>query len=193
MEQQTKYDAKSRYYDTGGIEVIEIIKAKLTPDQYRGYLLGNVLKYACRMEHKGHAERDAEKLKMYAGWLSDATEDTRPPCSAPPMEMAEDYVEQMRRDVREPERVPHPGEVLRDMVTEPHKPRRSIALMLEAKTGIGWVYWSEVLLGRIILTDQAAEALAKVLDKPAEFWLNLQRNYDAQKQTQADRKMEERQ
>ena len=66
MEEQTKYDAKSRYYDIGGIEVIEIIRAKLTPEQYRGYLLGNVLKYACRMEHKGSAERDAEKMRMYA-------------------------------------------------------------------------------------------------------------------------------
>ena len=160
-EQQTKYDAKSRYYDIGGIEVIEIIRAKLTPEQYRGYLLGNVLKYACRMEHKGSADRDAEKMRMYAEWLSDvSSDDTREPCPATgrscstcaydsaypgrgeclgcgkyfanwqpaedppcdgcphemtesydepciscidPLEMAEDYVERMRRDVREPE------------------------------------------------------------------------------------------
>jgi len=70
-EQPCKYDSKSRYYDVGGIEVIEIIKAKLTPEQYRGYLLGNVIKYASRLEHKGSAKRDSEKLNMYAAWLFD--------------------------------------------------------------------------------------------------------------------------
>ena len=104
-----------------------------------------------------------------------------------PLEMAEDYVERMRRDVRE-KRAPHPGKVLQEILTGPHKTRWSMAFMLERKTGIGWVYWDEVLLGIKVLTDQAAEALAKVFDKPAEFWLNLQRNYDAQKQTQAERR-----
>ena len=31
-------DTKSNYYDAGGIETLEIIKAKLTPEEYRGYL-----------------------------------------------------------------------------------------------------------------------------------------------------------
>jgi len=41
-------DEKSSYYDVGGIEVLEIIKAKLTEEQFLGYLLGNSLKYLTR-------------------------------------------------------------------------------------------------------------------------------------------------
>jgi hypothetical protein len=65
-------DPKSRYYDAGGIETISIIKAKLTPDQYVGYLLGNTLKYAARLSSKGDTARDAEKLARYSGWLAEA-------------------------------------------------------------------------------------------------------------------------
>lgn len=61
---------KSTYYDAGGIETLDVIKAKLTPEQYRGYLLGNTIKYACRLNFKGSAERDAEKLAVYAGELA---------------------------------------------------------------------------------------------------------------------------
>lgn len=33
-------DLKSSYYDEGGIETLDIIKAKLSPEQYKGFLLG---------------------------------------------------------------------------------------------------------------------------------------------------------
>ena len=69
------YDAKSRYYDAGGIETLEIIKAKLTPEQYRGFLLGNSIKYACRLMHKGQPGRDAEKLALYSKWLEEVSDD----------------------------------------------------------------------------------------------------------------------
>jgi len=41
-------DKKSKYYDVGGIEVLDIIKAKLTNEQFRGFLLGNIQKYSLR-------------------------------------------------------------------------------------------------------------------------------------------------
>lgn len=63
-------DPKSTYYDAGGIETLDVIKAKLTPEQYRGYLLGNAIKYACRLNFKGSAERDAEKLAVYSAELA---------------------------------------------------------------------------------------------------------------------------
>ena len=64
-------DEKSSYYDAGNIETI--IKAKLTKDQYMGYLLGNVLKYASRSNWKNDKDRDRdiEKLKNYSEMLSD--------------------------------------------------------------------------------------------------------------------------
>ena len=67
-------DAKSRYYDAGGIETFEIIRAKLTEEQFTGFLLGNILKYGCRMMHKGQSTRDIGKLATYAELLKDRKE-----------------------------------------------------------------------------------------------------------------------
>jgi len=47
----------------GGIETIDFIKAKLTAEQFEGYLLGNVIKYLSRYRHKNGLE-DLQK----AGW-----------------------------------------------------------------------------------------------------------------------------
>lgn len=65
-------DGKSSHYDVGGIEVLDVIKAKLTPEQYRGYLLGNAIKYLLRLNHKGCSGRDAEKAHNYIGWLNES-------------------------------------------------------------------------------------------------------------------------
>lgn len=59
------------YYAIGGIECIDYIKAKLTKEQYEGYLLGNVLKYTSRCEYKGEKKKDIEKLAKYAQWLKE--------------------------------------------------------------------------------------------------------------------------
>ena len=56
------------HYTKGGIETIDFIKAKLSPEEYRGYLRGNLLKYASRMGAKG--EDDAGKAAWYADRLS---------------------------------------------------------------------------------------------------------------------------
>jgi len=64
-------DEKSDYYDVGGIEVQAIIAAKLTPEQIKGWLLGNVIKYSCRCNHKGTAARDIEKLAVYSKLLDE--------------------------------------------------------------------------------------------------------------------------
>lgn len=66
-----KFDPASRYYDAGGIEVQEIIRAKLTPEQYQGFCLGNIIKYSCRANFKGSFERDVEKVKFYHMFLSE--------------------------------------------------------------------------------------------------------------------------
>lgn len=59
------------HYKVGGIETIDFIKAKLTPEEYKGYLLGNVLKYASRAGHKDNATQDAGKLAWYANKLAE--------------------------------------------------------------------------------------------------------------------------
>ena len=56
------------HYTAGGIETIDYIKAKLSPEGYRGYLQGNLLKYASRIGKKG--SDDAGKAAWYADRLS---------------------------------------------------------------------------------------------------------------------------
>lgn len=73
-------DAKSKYYDAGGIETLDIIKAKLTPEQYEGFLLGNAIKYLCRLNFKSidlsDKTRDAAKAANYIAWLRDFKENS---------------------------------------------------------------------------------------------------------------------
>jgi len=62
-------DDKSEYYDAGGIEVLDIVKAKLDTVQYQGYLLGNALKYLLRSNFKQDSKRDIEKASNYLTFL----------------------------------------------------------------------------------------------------------------------------
>ena len=64
-------DINSSYYDAGSIEVLDVIKAKLTHEQYLGYLLGNTIKYSLRCNFKGSMWRDLEKLINYSKWLAE--------------------------------------------------------------------------------------------------------------------------
>jgi hypothetical protein len=52
------------HYTKGGIETIDYIQAKLSPEEYRGYLRGNLLKYASRLGEKD--SDDAGKASWYA-------------------------------------------------------------------------------------------------------------------------------
>ena len=54
------------HYKIGGIETIDYIQAKLTPEEFRGYLKGNVLKYTSRAEYKEDAGKDVDKMVWYA-------------------------------------------------------------------------------------------------------------------------------
>lgn len=68
-------DSKSTYYDAGGIETIDIIKAKLTDEQFEGFCLGNAIKYNCRYNFK-HDDiekkmRDIEKATQYLQFLKE--------------------------------------------------------------------------------------------------------------------------
>jgi len=66
------------HYNKGGMEVIEVIElvtggetgretsGKRTGDQgFIGYLVGNIIKYLLRFEHKGNPVQDIEKAEWY--------------------------------------------------------------------------------------------------------------------------------
>lgn len=52
------------HYAVGGIQPYEYMKAKMSQDQYEGFLLGNVIKYVSRYNHKNGLE-DLEKAQWY--------------------------------------------------------------------------------------------------------------------------------
>lgn len=57
------------YKREGGVECIEAIRSALTPDEYRGYLKGNCLKYTWRERHRKGLQ-DVQKLGWYANELA---------------------------------------------------------------------------------------------------------------------------
>lgn len=59
------------HYTTGGIETIDFIRAKLGPEGFRAYCLGNVLKYVSRWESK-NGEEDLKKALKYMEWACEA-------------------------------------------------------------------------------------------------------------------------
>jgi len=62
------------HYKVGGYEAIDVIKAKLTPEEYRGYCKGNVLKYVMRANYKEHHDQDCEKARYYMEELNGSLE-----------------------------------------------------------------------------------------------------------------------
>lgn len=56
------------HYTNGGIETIDYLKAKMTQEQFRGFLIGNVLKYVSRYPHKNGVE-DLKKAEWYLNRL----------------------------------------------------------------------------------------------------------------------------
>ena len=56
------------HYTDGSIECIAAIEAQLTPEEYRGYLKGNIAKYAWRERHKGGTE-SLRKARFYLNRL----------------------------------------------------------------------------------------------------------------------------
>lgn len=67
-----KHDAVNHpnHYTTGGIECIEYIQEKLTPEEFRGYIKGNVIKYLTREQHK-NGDEDILKARWYLNRLAD--------------------------------------------------------------------------------------------------------------------------
>jgi len=61
---------RPKHYATGGIECIDAIRAQLSPEEWRGFLRGQIAKYNWRMTKKGAESEDAKKLAFYASLLA---------------------------------------------------------------------------------------------------------------------------
>lgn len=65
------------HYNQGGIECVDAIQAELTPDEFRGFLKGNITKHLWRERHKGGAVSIA-KAKWYLDRLIGLIPDSPP-------------------------------------------------------------------------------------------------------------------
>lgn len=63
------YKESATHYQITREQPIEIMRELMTPEQFIGFLHGNIIKYAMRLGHKGSRLQDAEKLEQYARWL----------------------------------------------------------------------------------------------------------------------------
>ena len=61
---------KPMHYAAGSVECIDAIEAQLTPEEFRGYLKGNVAKYMWRERKKGGKE-SLKKARWYLNKLID--------------------------------------------------------------------------------------------------------------------------
>ena len=57
------------HYTAGGIETIDYMRAKASPEEFRGYLRLNALKYLSRAGLKGDAVTDLKKAAWYVNRL----------------------------------------------------------------------------------------------------------------------------
>lgn len=63
-----------QHYTAGGIETIDYMRAKASPEEFRGYLRLNALKYLSRAGLKGDAVTDLKKAAWYVNRLVEELE-----------------------------------------------------------------------------------------------------------------------
>lgn len=76
MPKDIKPDMVNRpsHYTQGGIECIDALEAALTPEEFRGFLKANAIKYLWRERNKGGRE-DLLKAQWYLNRLLDTTQE----------------------------------------------------------------------------------------------------------------------
>jgi hypothetical protein len=60
---------RPKHYTYGGIETIDYMKAKATPEEFRGHLRLTALKYLSRTGHKDNTVQDLKKAQWYLNKL----------------------------------------------------------------------------------------------------------------------------
>jgi hypothetical protein len=55
----------------GGMEVIDILRSKLSPEEFHGFLKGSAIQHLLGAEHKGGAQ-DYKMARVYSTWLAES-------------------------------------------------------------------------------------------------------------------------
>ncbi len=60
---------KGSHYEKAAMQPLEVMQRLMTAEQFKGFLLGNCIKYRMRCEQKGQRDSDLYKARQYAYWL----------------------------------------------------------------------------------------------------------------------------
>ena len=61
---------KQEHYKASAMQPLEVMQTFLTADQFKGFLLGNFVKYSMRANFKGQTTTDRDKARQYLYWYS---------------------------------------------------------------------------------------------------------------------------
>ena len=64
----------NKYFDshyTGRVQPIEVMQSEMSKEQFEGFILGNIVKYALRFGKKDEKEKESAKILRYAQWLNE--------------------------------------------------------------------------------------------------------------------------
>lgn len=59
------------YHDK--VQPLEIMQEIMTPEEFRGFLFGNIIKYSCRCGKKDEPQKEFAKLRRYREWYDKTT------------------------------------------------------------------------------------------------------------------------
>lgn len=71
MSNKVKNAASTHYEIYPGVESIDVIKARLTPEEYSGLLKGNILKYQLRLGKKDNVDKELIKIADYTNEIKE--------------------------------------------------------------------------------------------------------------------------
>ena len=57
------------YYERIPVQPIEYMHLVMSKEEFRGYCIGNIMKYLSRYGHKDDPQKEAKKVADYARWL----------------------------------------------------------------------------------------------------------------------------
>ena len=60
---------KDSHYERASMQPLEVMQRLMTEEQFKGFLLGNCIKYRMRSQYKGQHDSDEYKARQYAYWL----------------------------------------------------------------------------------------------------------------------------
>lgn len=69
-----KDNINPQHYKAGKIEVIDIMRDQLSPEEFKGFCKGLIIKYLCRADHKNGLE-DYQKAQWYLNKLIEVMSD----------------------------------------------------------------------------------------------------------------------